>query len=179
MKKIITVGSCMSINTAHWLEKYFNKYQRISSTQHCRIDYLYETFVSKNNKIINRTELSIKEGKEENVELTLYNQEEPGYAGIKKSDNLRNIIKAIKTDNPDILILDNFADIIFKLIEFKSSKQFLNKNYFNLDKKTMKLTKQLTMQEIFKYYNLFIEFVREYNPEIKIQGLQNTGQENF
>lgn len=171
-KKVITFGSCLSAETANILEE-TSSYYRLSSVQHNRIDQFMENYVYKTRVPLKAEDLHLKikeQFSNVNVFRNQFEEVELGKAlpFKRKTEDFMHPIRAIK-EGIDVLIIDNYPDIFFKVYKHieKNSKFFVNKAYLEEEPETMQFINELLdpLAAAILYKDL-IEFCKKYNENL-------------
>ncbi|WP_079478050.1 hypothetical protein [Halobacillus salinus] len=172
-KNILTVGSCLSATVADKLEQ-TGRYYRKSSVQHNRIDQFMETYVYEQTPPLKEEDvnLSIKsEHARVNVFRNQFEDQELGKALPFKrdTDSFSHPISTINNGDLDLLILDNYADMFFKVYRHKEklSKFFVNKGYLNEEPVTLEFINELLdPSKAVSMYEDLIHFCKKKNKEL-------------
>jgi hypothetical protein len=164
-KKIITFGSCLSATVANQLEEMGN-YYRVSSVQHNRIDQFIENYIYKTTSPLQEEDLMLKVKEQFGYVNVFRNQFENSELGKalpfkREQSSLKHPIKARDEGNIDLLFIDNYPDMFFKVYKHntKGSKFFINKGYLVEEPQNMEFINYLLdPEEAFTYYDDLINY---------------------
>ncbi|MDC5812474.1 hypothetical protein OPW07_22365 [Vibrio europaeus] len=167
-KNIVTHGSCLSANVAERLSKRFG-YKRASSTQHIRMDAYVESYLTKSTPVFLKKDNVFKYKDKYKFTGLIENQTCDDKFGLSlpyKSELINHRV-AIESGLIDLLIVDNFPDIYFKIYKSKLNghKLFLNNEYFNVFDHSYEFVNEfLSPDEYVELLMVFINDFKKYNP---------------
>ncbi|EOW9475837.1 hypothetical protein ACOCGX_002499 [Vibrio cholerae] len=169
-KNIVTIGSCLSIKVADSLCDNFG-FKRVSSSQHYRVDVYVDTFLKGKFNQFLQSDCEFEYKEEFKYANILENQMfDVGFGKSLPSSSTHQLINhkvAIESGKIDVLIIDNFADIYFKVYENKERnfKLFLNKEYFKKFDNDFIIENEFVKPENYQTsLRDFINYFRCYNP---------------
>ncbi|MGD8111448.1 hypothetical protein [Vibrio sp. TRT 17S01] len=170
-KNIVTHGSCLSIKVADSLVERFN-FKRVSSTQHVRTDVYVDTYIKQILDPIKSYEFHFQykeqykdTGLVENQIIDMkFGRSLPGKLANADLVNHRD---AIESGKIDLLLIDNFPDIYFKVYknQIDNQKLFLNKEYFEyFDDNFVFENEFLAIDKYVESLEILIKDFKKHNP---------------
>lgn len=161
---IFTFGSCLSAKIADAIVSR-TSYRRISSIQHFRMDVYVDTYLLNKYEHLKKDNFNFKYKKQYEFANLIENQQDDvglGHA-LPNACSLVHHRKAIESGKISLLLIDNFADIYFKVYYNKKTnhKLFLNKEYFE------ELDSDFSMEENFEDIDIYIEQLKVFIADFK------------
>lgn len=164
----MTVGSCLSIEVCKQLCLIDNSFTRISSVQHNRIDQLVLTYLEKQYNPIFSGDHSFSVKPEYTFTNVLENQFFDlsfGKSLAAENEVLMNFSESLNR-KADLLIIDNFPDLYFKIYRNQEKNQlmFINKFYLNNVPKGFEFINDfISVETAIEFYKkLFYSYLRNH-----------------
>ncbi|BAZ43787.1 hypothetical protein NIES4102_07890 [Chondrocystis sp. NIES-4102] len=174
MTNFITIGSCLAYNIG-FCYRQSTAAAFISSTRHTRIDKLVDTYLEEKLPEISYEyvlNLDFDRSNQELVQLVdnQFISRDLGKTSLNEA-NLTNLVDTVRNEQIDLVIYDNFMDVLGKLIYSKADQLgfFINtldvsnwEDFFTLE------SGRITIDLCLAYYEKMTRFFKQKNPDVKI-----------
>jgi len=171
MTNIVTFGSCLSRYIARSYKRLFAG-NITNSVYHNRSDYFVNSFIKKNNNVVNQSLMNVLQSKNtidinDDASLILLNQTIEGL-GQHKIENSHELMDNLQSLKIDILIIDNFMDISARLSSGLGFNFFARPNDYKNYEENFSLGGFITTSESIENFNTIIKYFKSIQPTMKI-----------